>query len=216
MTKNTQKPHDTHDTLDLKHELGRKAIHLNSLLIVLIYIFFDKQTALYFLIVALILFLEVEYFRIEWGFKIPLLGRFFRAKEKHTLGGEVFFVIGSIIAISVFSREIAIAAILMTTFGDMAAALFGKAFGRTWIPGLKNRAVEGCAAEFFVNIIIGYIIFIYMAAEGYSHPGIIIIIMALTATIVETLVNRIDDNLLIPVFAGFNGQLVLVLFELMG
>jgi len=32
--------------------------------------------------------------------------------------------------------------------------------------------------------------------------------MAGTATIVETVTDKLDDNLLIPAFSGFNGQLV--------
>jgi dolichol kinase len=34
--------------------------------------------------------------------------------------------------------------------------------------------------------------------------------MAGTATVVETLANKMDDNLLIPLFSGFNGNLVLL------
>ena len=206
------------DGLDLKHELGRKLIHLNSVIIVLVYYFFGKEIALLFLTAVLIFLLEVEYFRIEWGLKIPVLGRFFREKEKGRVGGEVFFMIGAIIVISVFSMEIAIAAILMTTFGDMAAALFGKAFGRTWIPKLKNRAVEGCAAEFFVDLIIGYLIFFVIFLASFQLPvsgkWIVILVMAATATIVETVIDKMDDNLLVPLFAGFNGQLVIWFYGL--
>jgi phytol kinase len=87
----------------------------------------------------------------------------------------------------------------MTTFGDAAAALFGKRFGRTWIPKLKNRAVEGCMAEFVVDLLIGLVVL-------GSWP--IILVMAGAATIVETVVEKIDDNLLIPLFAGFNAQII--------
>ncbi len=186
--------------LNLKHEIGRKLFHLTSVLIVLIYHYFGKTPTLSFLTILLILFIEIEFVRIEWGKKLPFFNRFVRAKEKHAIGGEVFFLIGAIIAISVFNKEIACAAVLMTTFGDMAAALIGKAFGRLWIPGLKNRAVEGVLAELIVDIFIGCLFFTNWT---------VILVMAFTATIVETLVNKLDDNLLIPLFAGFNGQIVL-------
>jgi len=81
------------------------------------------------------------------------------------------------------------------------AAIFGKAFGRTWIPGLTNRAVEGCAAEFIVDVVIGAI---------FLSNWIVVLVMAGTATVVETLANKMDDNLLIPLFSGFNGNLVLL------
>ncbi|VVB97524.1 Uncharacterised protein [uncultured archaeon] len=184
---------------DLINELKRKMIHLTSIIIVLTYYYFGKQAILSLLTVYLILMLELEYFRIEWGKRLPFVHSLFRTKEADRLGGHVFFTIGSIIAISVFPENIASAAVLMTTFGDASAAIFGKAFGRTWIPGLKNRAIEGCAAEFIVDVIIGWIFL----------PGwIAILVMAGTATVVETLTNKMDDNLLIPLFSGFNGLLV--------
>jgi dolichol kinase len=186
---------------DLIHELKRKAVHLTSIIIVLVYLAFGKQAVLLLLTVYLIAILEIEYFRIEWGKKLPLVHSLLREKEADRLGGHVFFVMGCIIAISVFPEEITSAAILMTTFGDASAAIFGKAFGRTWIPGLTNRAVEGCAAEFIVDVVIGAI---------FLSNWIVVLVMAGTATVVETLANKMDDNLLIPLFSGFNGNLVLL------
>lgn len=180
-------------------EIKRKTVHITSIIIVLVYYYLGKGAVLLLLTVYLIVMLELEYFRIEWGKKLPIVHSLFRVKEADRLGGHVFFTMGSIIAISVFSWEIASAAILMTTFGDASAAIFGKAFGRTWISGLKNRAYEGCAAEFIVDIIIGSL---------FPLSWITILVMAGTATIVETVTDKLDDNLLIPLFSGFNGQLV--------
>ncbi len=194
------------DGLDLTQEIGRKLIHFSSIFIVLIYIFFGKNVTLGFLTILLILLLEVEYIRIEWGKRVPFFWRFMRGKEKERIGGEIFFIIGSIIAISVFSQPVASAAILMTTFGDMAAAVFGKAFGKTWIPKLENRAIEGVLAEFIVNFFVGYILLTNIS---------VIVVMASTATFVETIVHKMDDNLLIPLFAGFSGELTLTLIKML-
>jgi dolichol kinase len=190
---------------DLIQELKRKIVHLTSIIIVLTYYYFGKDAVLTLLTVYLIVILELEYFRLEWGKKLPLFHSLFRIKEADRMGGHVFFTIGAIIAISVFSQDIASAAILMTTFGDASAAIFGKAFGRTWIRGLKNRAIEGCAAEFLVDIMIGAL---------FLQSWIAIFIMAGTATLVETITDKMDDNLLIPLFAGFSGQLIVFLLTL--
>ena len=187
---------------DLIHELKRKVIHLTSIAIVLCYYTFGQQAILLLLTVYLIAILEIEYFRIEWGKKLPIVHNLFREKEADQLGGHVFFTMGCIIAISIFPEKIASAAILMTTFGDASAAIFGKAFGKTWIPGLTDRAVEGCAAEFIVDIAIGAI---------FLSNWLLIFVMAGTATVVETLANKMDDNLLIPLFSGFNGYLVFLI-----
>lgn len=192
---------------DLILEIIRKTVHVTSIIIVLIYYSLGKEAVLLVLTLYLIVILELEYFRIEWGKKLPIVHSLFRAKEADRLGGHVFFTIGSIIAVSVFSRDIASAAILMTTFGDASAAVFGKAFGRTWINGLKNRAYEGCAAEFIADIIIGWL---------FINSLVVILVMACTATIVETVTDKLDDNLLIPLFSGFNGQLIVSILTFLG
>ena len=193
------------EEISMKRELQRKVVHVTSLLIVAGYYILPKAAVLLIMTLFLILFLEIEFVRIDLKLKLPLFHRLYRKKEEDRLSGNVFFLLGAIIAISVFSKEIAIAAILMTTFGDAAAALFGKRFGRTWIPKLKNRAVEGCMAEFVVDLLIG---FVFLG----SWP--VILVMAGTATIVETVVEKIDDNLLIPLFAGFNAQIISYILSL--
>lgn len=203
-----------------KLEVARKGIHILSTSFILIYLIFaylfSHTVGLFALAFLLIVLIELEYVRIEIGKKIPLISRLWavkRAKERERLGGEVFFLIGAIICLAIFNLPIAITAILMTTFGDLAAALVGKRFGKHWIPYLKNRAWEGIIAELVVNIIIGFLIigsFLNKDISGW----IIILTMALTATIVETVINKLDDNLLIPVFTGFNGQIVLLIVSL--
>ncbi|MGP8336936.1 MAG: diacylglycerol/polyprenol kinase family protein [Methanosarcinaceae archaeon] len=157
-----------------------------------------------FLISYLIVILVIEHLRLEHGMKIPLFHFLFREKEESNLAGHVFFTIGAIISISVFSEMIAYAAILMTTFGDMSAALIGKAFGKTRI--YNGKSLEGCTTEFVVDFIIGYV---------FLGNWLIALIMALTATVVETVAGKIDDNLVIPVFSGFFGQCALILLTVL-
>ncbi len=85
----------------------------------------------------------------------------------------------------------------MTTFGDMVAALAGKKWGETIL--FKNKTMVGFNAELLTNLIVGF----FVLSNIY-----IIIGMAITATAVETLVDELDDNLLIPLFAGFVGQMI--------
>ncbi len=194
---------------DLKKELKRKSIHLLAIFFIVIFILissrFGKSLALFALVFLLIVFLELDYVRIELRKKIPFISGLWRLKEKDRPGGQVFFLIGAIICLAVFDFRIALAAIFMTVFGDMAAALVGKRFGRTWLS--EKRALEGILAELFVNLAIAYFIL---------NSFVVMIVMALTATVVESLVDKLDDNLMIPLFAGFNGQLVLYILNLLG
>jgi len=216
--------------LNFKKEILRKGIHLFSLSFLAIYIIvsdiFNREIALFALTLLLVILIELEYFRIELGDKIgkriPILNIIWknlrREKEKDKFWGEIFFLLGCIIVLSVFDLRIAIAAMLMTTFGDMASALIGKRFGKSWLGFLPNRAWEGIFAEFFVNMIVGMIVFSWgnISLIFSWQIWIIVLVMALTATIVETLIYKLDDNLLIPVFAGFNGQVVMMILGGMG
>jgi len=207
-----------------KEELQRKVVHLASVSFLIIYMLFSSwynhKVALMVLSALLIIMLELEFFRVEWSLKVPLISwlwKFRRTKEKHRLGADVFFLIGSIICLSVFDIRIAAAAILMTTFGDIASSLFGQAYGKNWL--MKGRAWEGILPELFVNLIVGFFILRTMVngavwwMSGTTIVGdplwLVIIVMAVVATTVETLLTKLDDNLLVPVFAGFFGQLAL-------
>lgn len=215
---------------DIKKEIVRKLLHLISLSFLVVYAvfseYFTHKKALLALSLMLIILFELEYVRIELRKKIPIIGwlndRFRRERENQYLGGEVFFLIGAIISLAVFDVRIAFTAILMTTFGDLAASIIGIRFGRTWL--FKDRALEGILAELIVNLGIGFL-FLRMFVQGsdwwwqsltlMGQPiWSIIIVMASVATIVEVAVSRIDDNLLVPVISGFAGQIMLMMMGL--
>ncbi|MCD4807803.1 MAG: SEC59/DGK1/VTE5 family protein [Methanococcoides sp.] len=185
-------------------EFFRKSVHIVSVAIVLIYYYMGKEFTLDFLTLVLCCILLIDYFRVEKELKIPIVWKLYRSKEKDKLSGTAYFLIGSIIAISVFSKEVAAAAILMTTFGDSAAALVGIRYGKRWIKGLPDRAWEGVFSEFFVNLVIGYL---------FLSNWIVALTMALVATIVETLIYKLDDNLIIPLFSGLAGHLALIAYS---
>lgn len=178
-------------------------MHLVSILIVLIYKFYGKEAILWALMLFLVTVLFLDYFRVEHGIRIPLFYIMYRKSEADRFGGHIFFALGAISVISLFSREIAYAAVLMTTFGDLAAALIGKFYGkrRVFQKIFKNdKSIEGSASEFLVDFLIGLLIL--------GNP-IVSLVMAFLATLAETAVNKIDDNLIVPVFAGFFGQITL-------
>lgn len=191
----------------LAFEAKRKLIHVLGISYVLGYWVFLKlfshTIAMLILLFVFITFIGIEYFRINEHRKIPIIHVLWREKEENSLGGQVYYILGIIIALAIFDFRIAIAVILMTIFGDMAAAIFGIAFGKHWIKKLPNTAWEGVIAEFVVDLAIGYFII---------GSWIVIIPMALMATFVETAFPHVDDNLAIPVFAGFIGQTLKLLF----
>ncbi|MBW2975383.1 CTP--2,3-di-O-geranylgeranyl-sn-glycero-1-phosphate cytidyltransferase [Candidatus Woesearchaeota archaeon] len=185
-------------------ELRRKIIHLVIILIIVLYVVleknFSRQISLFTLVFILLFLLMTEYVRLELNIELPVVGPILRAKEEKRMHGAIYFLSATIISLAVFDFRIALTALLMTVFGDMFAAIVGQRFGRTLI--FKNKTLSGCLAELVVNLIVGLIVLsnIYM-----------IIIMAFTATIVESFVDELDDNLFIPLFAGSLGQLLFFL-----
>ncbi|WP_242492484.1 diacylglycerol/polyprenol kinase family protein [Methanolobus psychrotolerans] len=190
-------------SISFTNELMRKGIHLTSIFIVLVYAFFGKQASQTLLIVYLVLILCIEHLRLDRGIRLPALDILLRQKERSGLGSHVYFTIGALIAVSVFSRNIALAAILMTTFGDMSAALIGQKYGKRRI-FTNGKSLEGCIAEFVVNLVIAVLLL--------ENPAVSII-MAFVATFVEATFVKIDDNLSIPVFSGVFAEVAFLLLS---
>jgi len=210
-----------------EREIARKGVHLLSLSFVLIYLLFailiGHRIGLLALAFLLVILIEFEYVRIELKKKIPFISMFWwvkRPKEKERLGAEVFFLIGSIICLAIFDLRVAVAAIVMTTFGDMAACLIGRKYGYLKVPFLRGKKWEGVIAELVVDLFVGFLLVRTIANGtiwwlGGSTMGTpiwgIIIPMAIVATTVETAIKKLDDNLLVPIFAGFTGQIALMI-----
>ncbi|MBN1645654.1 phosphatidate cytidylyltransferase [Candidatus Woesearchaeota archaeon] len=213
----------------IKQELGRKAVHITSLLIVILYLWLfplSQKLALFLLAILLVVVIEIEYFRIETRMKNKLLSfmnKYKRTKETHHLGGDAFFLIGAIIALAIYDLWIAVIAILMTTFGDLVASLVGKTLGKHKLFRHPKKSWEGSIAEFFTNVLIGLLVVgpltkAYPLLEKTLPDKVlvipIILVMATTATLVEVAVDKLDDNLIIPLFAGFNAQVLVLLLSL--
>ena len=192
---------------EIAFELFRKALHLVSILIVLIYEFFGKEAVLWVVTTFLVTVLFLDYLRLEHNIKVPLFYTMYREKEANRFGGHIFFALGAITAIALYSKEIAYVAILMTTFGDTTATIVGKFYGkrRIFYEILKNdKSIEGSASEFVIDFLIGMLIL--------GNP-FVSLVMAFFATLTETAVSKIDDNLVVPILSGFFGQIALNLLK---
>lgn len=187
------------------HEIGRKIIHI-TILIVLILFFAIKnqagqQAAFLFLVALLLMFLILEYLRLDLNFKLPFFRQLIRPKEEYRISGVIFFLSSTIIALAVFDTPIALAALLMTTFGDMSAAIAGKKYGTTIL--FRNKTVVGFVTELITNLIVAVIISLLFSINIY-----IPIAMAFAATLTETISDEMDDNLIVPIVSGFIGQIL--------
>ena len=193
----------------LMWELLRKTVHLSGLLIVVGYTFlmnyFSTKVALLAITALLLIFIQIEHIRLEHKPKIiSLFQGLFRKHEKDNISGAVFMVISCIICFAAYFYWVAFLALFMTVFGDLFAALFGKAFGKRVL--YNHKTLIGTMAGLIANITVGLLIL----------PDFIelVIPMAFTATFVEFITNKMDDNLTVPLFTGFVGHVLVFIMAI--
>lgn len=190
-------------------EVFRKSVHLSGILIVVGYTlllnYFSERIAILAITAILLLLIELDHVRVEHRPRIALIFRgLFRKHEKNNISGAVFLVISCIICFSAFEYWVAFLALFMTVFGDLFAAIFGKLFGKTFI--YKNKTLIGTLAGLTANTLVGFLVL----------PNFLFLFlpMALTASFVELITNKLDDNLTVPLFAGFIGQMIVYFMNL--
>jgi dolichol kinase len=186
----------------LRKEILRKLFHLMELPALVVYsiirhVWSDKAAGLA-LTALFLLLMEIEYVRLEVKPKFPEAIDVFRPREKDNVTGAIFFVAATIICFSVFDYTIAFTALLLTIFGDLASALIGIKFGKHKL--FRKKSLEGFLAGLAMNLIVGALIM-------PDYPAIYLT-MAFVASTVELLTGKLDDNLTVPLFAGFTGQLI--------
>jgi dolichol kinase len=185
---------------ELKREFGRKAFHLLSLVYLGAYFIMGFPRVLvalgaWFAVVAA---LETARLTSE-RFNRSLMGFFqglIRDAEKASFSGIFHTTAGTLAVMLMAGRQprVVAAALACLAFGDAAAALAGKAWGRHRIPG-GTKSIEGSLACFLVCLGAG-------AAAGL--PWLPTAGGALAATIVELLPTTrfFNDNLWMPVAAA--------------
>jgi phytol kinase len=134
----------------------------------------------------------------DFGVELPVYS-FVRRRRERVSGftSSTLMLVGCLLSLQFFDFNVALAAICILVFGDPAAALFGKLFGT---PFYRKKSLIGCSAMFVVGIIVGLI----LLDSFWSIIG-----MALAGTIAEVFAHKIDDNLVIPLFSGLVGQIIL-------
>ena len=193
----------------MRQEIIRKAIHLCiSSFIPLAYLFLNISKLWMVLLIGItsiaIMIIDLGRTRNGWISKVfrKLFNRMLRLHELDgKLTGASYVFIGSFISVVIFPKEIAILALLFTAFGDTAAALYGRKFGRLKI---WDKTLEGS--------IVGLIACIIIALFFPQIPNIIKFSGAFAAMFIELLPIKIDDNLRIPLFSGIVMYSLSILF----
>lgn len=192
--------------IDYKVELLRKAIHLCSLSIPIVYYFISRELALIILIplVVFSLILDIGRYYIPPLKKLfyQIFGFMLRKHEmndkRKTLNGATYVLMAALIMVLFFPKIIVINAIAVLIVGDMSAALIGRKFGKT---KFLSKSLEGTSAFFIASLIV---VLLAPKIEGYFLEYLIGIISVAVAAIAENVsYGWADDNLTIPLSVGF-------------
>jgi dolichol kinase len=122
-----------------------------------------------------------------------------RSEDRETFPGRgvIHYLLGCLLALAFFDKDIAIAGILVLALGDSVSHLVGRLYGRTPHPLNRKKLVEGWLA----GIVAGAV-----GAATVVHPveAIAASAVAMTLETVEWGTGKrvLDDNLFIPAVAA--------------
>lgn len=204
--RSSQTSASTWEAGELKSEALRKTLHF---LIALVpgMAAIDRTATVIILMIGTIGYTCMEYLRLS-GVKVPLVSSLTSmASRPRDYGrfviGPVTLGLGALLALLLYPSNAAAIAIYALAFGDGAASLVGKVFGR-WRPAfLYGKSLEGSFACFAMVLISAY------AISGQLRVALT---AAFTAAVVEALPLKDYDNIAIPVTVGLAVQFSSIMF----
>lgn len=182
--------------MTIRDEIIRKTIHLMLLVAPLLYMFLERHYLLWMLGGLVLIAVLVEILRFQWaGFSRLFhrcVGQLLRDHERLHVAGSTYLLIGIFFTILFFDKAVAVTAMIFVIVADALGALIGRIWGRHRLYG--NKTVEGSIVFFLTGLGV-----VLLMMRDHIFIGIIGVIVA---GIVDIFIQKIDDNLTIPLGAG--------------
>jgi len=191
-------------------ELRRKSIHV-SLIVLPLDILFEvlpwprgrgQWTLLLITLTVAALAIDVlrlQEQRVRRLFR-DFLGGMLRDHEESGLLGSTYLLLAALLAVDLFPRPVAAAALGFTVLGDGFAAIVGRAWGRRPI---FRKTAEGAAGGLLACLAWAA----FLAGTGHLPWGVAVA-GAMVASLAELLPIPLDDNLAMTLFAGYTMRLL--------
>jgi dolichol kinase len=192
---------------DYTFELRRKFLHILVGIIIISGIYFNFIKVIHLFIV---LVFGIALSIISKFYDIPLLKQcldyYSKPKERKKFPGKgvIFFFVGVILVLKLFTKDIALASIAILVFGDSVSNIIGRKIGNFRHP-LSSKKIKEENRKLIEGSMMGTIIGFIAAAFFVSlTEAFIASLIAMIAEVVEFKMNddEIDDNLIIPLVAG--------------
>lgn len=176
----------------------RKLIHILFGIFIILGFYFLEWAI--FIRIIFILFLSVILLTlVNIRYKIPLLEYFTKDNEKKfPLKGVLFFLIGCVLVMYIFNKDIALASIAILTFGDSVSSLasyFGSKYNLN--PFRRYKSLFGTFCGFVVGFIFALIFIDPLSALVGSFFG-----MFSECIAIKLGESDADDNLIVPLVSA--------------
>lgn len=192
--------------ISFKRECYRKLTHLGALSIPGGYYILGlyRNEALAILIPITLAMIIIDIARLRnwplWDRLRPLIGPIIREHEmKGDFTGATYILTTACLTIGLFPKPVAIAALAFIIFGDPAAALIGRKYGRC---RFRGKSLEGSLAFLAMATLVAVVIPQLDFTIG--------MIGAVVAAVTEAVSYGIDDNASVPLVSGLAMYLVSV------
>ncbi|UCE95275.1 MAG: HAD-IB family phosphatase [Candidatus Bathyarchaeota archaeon] len=180
----------------LQNEVVRETIHASGFFVIVIAIRLGIYQAVFVLSLITLIYTASELARME-NRSIPIVSSItlkaatFSERYEFTTA-PIFLALGITLSLLLFPTPINYASIAIVSFGDSAASIFGKLFGRTPVPFNKGKSLEGS--------VVG-LAFAFLGAAIFLHP-LQAFVGAIVAILMESLPLPISDNISTPLTTG--------------
>jgi dolichol kinase len=115
-----------------------------------------------------------------------------KSEYQEFVTSPLFYALGIIIALLLFTEPISYVSIVILTLGDGAASAFGKKFGKRRIPFNKSKNFEGTLCG-FLSSLCGSLLFV---------DPLRALIASTAGMLAEILPLPVNDNLTVPLVSG--------------
>jgi dolichol kinase len=181
------------------HSIRRKLVHfMLGITFIIIINFLAINLQLFFLfslICAIILSIYTKYRKPRLIYSFLCLFDKPEDLERFPGKGAVYYLIGILLAVTFFERNIASAAIMILAVGDPAAHFIGRYYGRTKLLVNRKKLLEGTLAGIFFGML-GALLFVPFPIAFFGAA------FGMIAEAIELELFNLDDNLLIPIVSG--------------
>lgn len=181
--------HRHYRTLIHKHEIPRKALHVSIGFLTLQFYTRGAQTTAItpWLLGMLVPIASVDILRHRWpAFNrtyVKILGALMRETEVDGYNGVIWYLLGALVALQFYPKDIGVMSILLLSWCDTAASTFGRLYGRYTIRLRRGKSLAGTLAACFTGILAAWFFWGWLAprtgpfiddpAEGFMFKGVL-------------------------------------------